>query len=266
MISGKDFTKILWAFFFVCIFFFCQGLGGLVALLLGMNGFPVEATLASALVAANISGILFFLAYWLIARPADLTWNAVERGCRQGRLIYRSGLCVLMAMPMIYLVNLLQELLPNLPDWVGNQNMIGLMRHPVGLAVVTVVGPICEELLFRGGVQRSLHRAFSPSVAIVCSALIFSIVHLNPVQVPAAFVLGLLLGFSYWWTRSLIAPICIHVVNNSVASMMALLSPDDDSLVHFIGGPTNAGITALICVFFLLILLHAVQKEGFKRA
>ena len=81
---------------------------------------------------------------------------------------------------------------------------------------------------------------------------------------PAAFILGLVLGFAYWWTGSLVAPICIHVFNNSTACVMAFLSPDDDSLIHLIGGTEKAGMLAVVCFFFLLITLRAVQKETIK--
>lgn len=266
MFTGKDFIKILWAFFFVCIFAVSQVLGGLAAFMLRMTNLSQDEMMVLVLLTANVLGILFFLAYWLIARPSDLRWSITMEEIRQRRMIYRSGLCVLIAPPLIFLVNLMQELLPSLPDWVGEQNMLGLMQHPVGLLVVAVVGPICEELLFRGGVQRSFLHTFSPTKAIVFSSLLFSFVHLNPAQLPVAFILGLLLGFSYWWSGSLIAPIAIHIINNSVACMLTLLSRDDDSLVHFIGGPTNAGIAAVVSLFFLVILLLAVQKEGFKRA
>ena len=81
---------------------------------------------------------------------------------------------------------------------------------------------------------------------------------------PAAFILGLVLGFAYWWTGSLVAPVCIHVFNNSTACVMAFLSPDDDSLIHLIGGTEKAGMLAVVCFFFLLIILRAVQKETIK--
>ena len=265
MITGKDFQKILWAFFFLCLFFVSQGLGGILAVVMGMSGQPQETVMLTALVVANAAGILLFAAYWLIVRPADLMWRGFREGIHHGRTPWRTLLSFLLAPPLIYLVNWLQGLLPSLPDWVGEQNLEGLMQQPLGVAVVAVVGPICEELLFRGGVQRSLHRAFAPWTAITGSALLFSLVHFNPAQMPAAFVLGLLLGFAYWWSGSLLAPICIHILNNSTATALSLLSPDDDSLIHFVGGSAHAAALAAASLLILLILFRAVQKEGVKR-
>lgn len=266
MITGKDFNKILQAFFFICLFLLSQGLGSAAIVVMNLRGIPLEQSMAVALVVANILGILFFGAYCLVARPADLTWQSTARGVSDARLRWRSLLAVLLAPPLIFLINWLQELLPSLPDWVGDQDLEGLMHQPLGLLVVAVVGPLCEELLFRGGVQRSLQRTFSPQVAICCTAVIFSIAHFNPVQMPAAFILGLLLGFAYWWTGSLIAPICIHVFNNSLACVMGLFAPDGDSIVNSVGGQTNAGIIAAVCVFLLFVLFRAVQKEGLREA
>ena len=264
MITGKDFNKILLAFFFICLFFICQGVGGFATVFLNFLGLSLDQTMSVALSLANILGISFFGFYCLVARPADLTWKTTFRGVGDARLCRRSLLSLLLAPPLIFLVNWLMEILPGLPDWVGEQNLEGLMRQPLGLLVVSIVGPVCEELLFRGGVQRSLHRAFSPKVSICCAALLFGFAHLNPAQIPAAFILGLLLGFAYWWTGSLIAPICIHILNNSLACAIGVLSPDDDSIVHLVGGTTNAGIIVLVCLFLLYILWRAVQKEGFQ--
>ena len=124
-----------------------------------------------------------------------------------------------------------------------------------------------EELLFRGGVQTDLQLHDSgqgPFVAIGITAAIFALVHLNPAQMPAALVIGILLGFAYWWTGSLVAPILIHVFNNSFACAMAIFSPDNDSMISFLGGRVGAGIAAVVSLFCLVLVVRKIGQESKK--
>lgn len=220
--------------------------------------------MAPTLFAANLLGAILFFCH----RPSSITWQTTLSGFR-GQNGRRSGLVFLLALPVILLVNLGQEIFfPELPDWVGEENMKSIMFNPFGLLTVAVLGPLTEELLFRGGVQTDLtlhHSNQGWFVPIAFSAFIFALIHMNPAQMPAAFTLGLLLGFAYWWTDSLVASVAIHVFNNSFACLISILSPNDDSLIHFLGGPTSAGIAAIVCLFWLYLAFRAVQKEGLRK-
>ena len=75
-----------------------------------------------------------------------------------------------------------------------------------------ILGPIAEEILFRGLVLRSL-RPYGKKFAIVVSAILFGLFHGNLMQVPFAFVVGLVLGYvaleySIGWA------VVLHVMNN----------------------------------------------------
>lgn len=78
----------------------------------------------------------------------------------------------------------------------------------------SLVGPIWEELIFRGWILESL-RPHGRRFAIVASAVLFGAFHGNLLQGPFAFVLGLVLGYvamehGIWWS------IGLHVFNNLV--------------------------------------------------
>jgi len=81
---------------------------------------------------------------------------------------------------------------------------------------VIIIGPIIEELIFRKILLGKLLEKFSkrPIKAIVCSALIFGIVHLNIIQGVAAFGGGIILGLIYYYTKSIKATIFAHILNN----------------------------------------------------
>ncbi len=248
------------------IFLVSQLVAGLLPVVLSKTGMQQNVfggAITLALLVANVLALCLFFCY----RPQSITRTSTMAGLK-GRGARRTVLAFLLALPLIFLVNIVQEaFFPNITDLVGDEMMKDIMFNPLGLLTVAVLGPVCEELLFRGGVQTCMLRQYpsqGPGMAIAFTAVIFSLIHLNPAQMPAAFTLGLALGFAYWWTGSLIAPMAIHVFNNSFACVVAQLSPDEDSIIQFLGGSLSAGIVSIVSLFFLMIVIRAVRKEGLE--
>jgi hypothetical protein len=76
-----------------------------------------------------------------------------------------------------------------------------------------------EELLFRGIIQRDLQDIFGKHTGLIIASYLFGIMHLTWRSVPElffAFLAGMLLGYIYNRTNSLIGPIFLHGVNNTV--------------------------------------------------
>lgn len=81
-----------------------------------------------------------------------------------------------------------------------------------------LVGPVAEELVYRGFVLRRLQK-YGKLFAIVISALFFGIMHVNPIQVVFGTAMGLLLGYlavehSIFWS------IFFHIFNNLILSAL----------------------------------------------
>lgn len=96
----------------------------------------------------------------------------------------------------------------------------------LGLVMIVMIGPVLEELLFRGVVLQGLLRSQRPWVAIGQSALLFGIIHFNPAQSVNAFFLGLVFGWLYYRTRSLVLCMATHGLYNALgfAEMWAAAS------------------------------------------
>ena len=88
---------------------------------------------------------------------------------------------------------------------------------------VAIVGPICEEIIFRGMLQKKLEK-YSPVIAIIVSALAFGIYHGNFGQIFPMVGTGLILGYVAY-KYGLKWSIVIHVFYNTViGELFGLLS------------------------------------------
>jgi len=152
----------------------------------------------------------------------------------------------------------LQEQMPELPNWAEHEfDMI--LQNRWGYLVIGLLVPFTEELVFRGAILRRLLADSRMPVwgAIALSALFFSFIHLNPAQMPHAFVIGLLLGWMYWRTGSILPGVAFHWANNSVAYVLYNLYPNPDMKVaDLFGGSDHHALLAV--VFSLLILVPAL--------
>ena len=89
----------------------------------------------------------------------------------------------------------------------------------VVVPLLVLVAPFTEEVLFRGQFLRGFLARYATPLAIALSAAYFSAMHLNPVQIPATLMLGILSGILYERTRSVWPSIVAHMLNNAVPAM-----------------------------------------------
>ena len=93
---------------------------------------------------------------------------------------------------------------------------------------VAIFAPIFEEWMCRGMVLRGLLTKMKPGWAIVVSALFFAVIHANPWQALNAFMIGLVMGYVYYKTGSLILTMIIHFVNNGTSVILSHLDSMKD--------------------------------------
>lgn len=76
--------------------------------------------------------------------------------------------------------------------------------------------PLVEEALFRGVILHGFLKRYSTKQAIIVSAILFGIAHLNPWQIVPAFMVGVFLGWILVYTRSLYMCILGHMTMNAI--------------------------------------------------
>ncbi len=85
-----------------------------------------------------------------------------------------------------------------------------------GLFMVGIGGPLTEELFFRTAVLGLMLRSgVKPWVAIVLSAFLFGIFHLNVWQFVGSGLFGLMIGYIYYKTNNILVVMIIHIFNNT---------------------------------------------------
>lgn len=78
----------------------------------------------------------------------------------------------------------------------------------------SLVPAICEEFLFRGIVLRGFRESLGTPVALLGTAAIFAVVHVEPIKMLPMFLLGLFFAGLVILTRSLWSSVLAHAANN----------------------------------------------------
>ena len=189
-----------------------------------------------------VSAVVNLLACALVLGFASLTGRLHFREiCGRGRVGPGAVLAVVVsttgaAILLNQVDNLVFAVMPP-PKWVVRQlrELFSPERPLASFCLLVIVAPITEELLFRGVILRGLLQRFRPGTAILLSSILFMAVHVIPWQYPTALGLGLLLGFWYARTRSLVPCLVGHAVANGLAfaTVMVLLKVRGHTLGEF---------------------------------
>lgn len=198
----------------------------------------------------------------IIALFLYLHWAEVSRSYVRSRPWDSLFWCAIAASGVIIPSSFLQEQMPELPNIV-EQEFDMILRDRWGYFAVGLLAPVCEELVFRGAILRALLGSISRHwLAIAISALLFALIHANPAQMPHAFLVGLLLGWLYYRTSSIVPGIVYHWVNNSVAYVVYNLYPIPQMKLIDLFGSQRTVVAAVL--FSLLILLPALYQLNLR--
>lgn len=145
---------------------------------------------------------------------------------------------------------------------------IFLDSHSVGrlllnILIIAAVPAVCEELMFRGWIMRRLAGAMNPHIAVWVSAIIFSAVHMQFSGFVPRMLLGAALGYTYYYTRSLLASMLFHFVNNALAVVLNYLvftGITEESEPHWWLATASAAVS--VAVVFYLWKYNSESEKG----
>jgi uncharacterized protein len=127
---------------------------------------------------------------------------------------------------------------------------------------IAILPGIGEELLFRGCIQQILGKIFHPknmTWAIICTGILFGVMHGQMESVLPRIFLGVLLGYIFHYSGSLWPAILAHIFNNGLQVTLAYLSKTGKikfDLKSLDSVPTWVGLISLMICLGILILFH----------
>jgi len=229
------------------------------------------ALLLGSLIAKNPSLGMLIVYVLVMGLSILFAWKMSERST------FSAGPFPLKLLPWVILLTptialLMEPLIEALPYAAEfNEMMLQAIGDNTTLAFLTVAvaAPLLEEVLFRGIVLDGFLKNYNPTKAIVWSAVIFGLVHLNPYQFIPAFLIGLIMGWIYWKTGSLWLCILIHFINNSAGFVLSWLvdSPlkEVQSTREMMSESGQYGMllagSAIILVFSLFMLHKGMEEK-----
>ena len=165
---------------------------------------------------------------------------------------------------LVFLVGLFQaipmsvlERFMDLPDYM-EQDFVNLAHNPIGILVLCIIAPIAEEYLFRGLMMRKMLRwNISPWYAIIASSIMFGLIHLNPAQIPGAIILGIVMAWMCYRTKSLIPGIIIHITNNTLC-----LIPEECYDTYIASTPIMEGGLSLVSIAIVILSISFFNKKA----
>lgn len=92
------------------------------------------------------------------------------------------------------------------------------------LIAAALIAPMCEEVFFRSFTFMGLLRKMPLWVAIVLSAFLFALVHLDFASFAVLFCIGLALAFLRWYSNSIWPGIILHALNNATSGIIIILA------------------------------------------
>jgi membrane protease YdiL (CAAX protease family) len=186
----------------------------------------------------------------MFTKDLTITNKRIKLSDFVGLFVLNSGVGAAFIFVAIVFMLILEAMGLSLPSGALPPSEVG----PIGLLFTVIIGPICEEIMFRGAILRAL-QPYGENFAIVISALLFGLVHGYLFQATNAFFAGLILAycalhFSIKWAMLL------HIITNGLVEALAF----DPIVVLAIRGVfLVVGIVAFILLFKKL---RQQRKEG----
>lgn len=191
--------------------------------------------------------VSFILAVVLLLRRRKLHPRALK---------WHSSHFVLLLLGLVMLAGfdyLVGELMTFLPNYESMLEDYKSMFEGIDMKYLLIggvfIGPICEEIIFRGIIEEGFIETYGGPTAVLYSAIIFGVIHLLPLQVVNAFLAGILLGWIYWKTRSLWIVMILHILNNYLAFRFSDF--DTTSVREWLGNDTLYWFTFPLAVLIM---------------
>jgi len=211
------------------------------------------------LISVNLLAQIWFICYTLRRTRRKRETDKIKKN--KNRAVPVLPFVITGTITLIFLIDPLQQLIP-VSHWLE-----GFFRKMTEIKIlpaiyIILLGPIPEEVIFRGIILHGFLKHYQPLKAILLSSLLFGIVHFFSNQLVSAFICGCFTGFVYWQTGSLFLCIIVHSLNNFSWLISAHLLGFGKSMETGINStPLFLGLYLTAAVLFFFSLLSIYRKN-----
>lgn len=233
----------------------------------------------------TVGMFLFPAIFWVLMYDKPLHKSLQIRSYITIEALFGSFLLVIIGLPMINALAAMNEAM-NLPDWLDaleqsmrnsedqamefmeallDTNSIGVLLS--NLLIIGILPSVAEEVFFRGVLQNELERVSGrPILAVLLAALVFAALHFQFYTFLPRFVLGVMLGLVYLWSRNIWVPIALHFFNNGLSVLAWFwFSPEEiEKSVDNIGTMSHMWFMALISIALVLGMMYGLKRHFMK--
>jgi uncharacterized protein len=142
-------------------------------------------------------------------------------------------------------------------------NLKSFGGYVLSLVIMAFLPAVCEETLFRGGLQNFLSRATrSPLLAIIVVSILFSIVHFSFYGFLPRMFLGIVLGLIFYYTGNIWLSITAHFLNNALAVTVAyVIAQQGKTVTEAMKEDVQTYYWGFLAIPILLLLFLALRKN-----
>jgi membrane protease YdiL (CAAX protease family) len=115
----------------------------------------------------------------------------------------------------------------------------------------------CEEFAFRGFLQSIFVERLGGVKAILLTAFLFALMHLDPWSFAGVFLLGMFLGYLVYLTGNLWVPMAVHAFSNSLSFSMAFFLPDMGADFSYTFPP----YLTLVCALLFIVSVRLIRSK-----
>jgi uncharacterized protein len=193
--------------------------------LIGIEGEALEQLLYAQGVNATIfAGIGSLLVYLIIfsSRKENLIKRSRFHQISMKQALWSTAIGFSFVFLSLLIVQLMSKLFPiQYANFLETMSVIVDAPFIMVLLAVVIVAPLFEEVMFRGIIYDALSKRMNVYISVIVAGLFFGIYHMNIFQGTYASLIGIVMGLSIIWTKSIWAPIIIHFVNNLVSVLLS---------------------------------------------
>ena len=270
MKKEKKSKAILFAILFILIYFGIQllvgAVGGIIAAVssgvidpAGLQAIMAEIMPTITFITEIALIVIFGLWYYLSSVKKDKANGTYESGFKKVADVKTLIFIVLLTFATYFLVlfisTTVNTLVPSFGESFGNMMNLAMGTDILGYLSVMLLAPIAEEFAFRGVLLKNSKRSFGFIGCLILNAIVFSVIHANPLQSIYVIPMGLMLAYLAYRYNSVVPSMIAHTINNSFSVIVSRIFNVDLSVV------ANIILLVVFCALTVLFTKATSSKS-----